>query len=276
MNIEENNDLKNVNITNYESLDNPPKKVSIQIQVDLFPKIVQKTIGKGIEENNIKLPSIIPRHVHKTIQTRTDLKRKLNNLENFCQSLYTSSNTTMNNTKTIEEILNDSRLKAINELKNEFFVNQIQPKKEDNNYIYKKIEIKPKSLRKVNLKRNKISPERQKYIYITTTNERNKQENKNIFNSNHYSIDKSANIRSKINFDDYASKRIIVNHPQLYVLSNTRENRIKKLPQIKRNKIHIVSGISKIIPDQMEISLEEKKNRYDEYMMAKELKSDFK
>ena len=275
MNLEENNDLKNVNITNYESLDNPPKKVSIQIQVDLFPKIVQKTIEKGIEENNIKLPTIIPRHVHKTIQTRTDLKRKLNNLENFCQSLYTSSNTTMNNTKTMEEILNDSRLKAINELKNEFFVNQIQPKKEDNNFIYKKIKIKPKSLRKVNLKRDKIIPVKQKYIYITT-NERNKQENKNISNNNHYSIDKSANIRNKINFDDYASKRIIVNHPQLYALSSGRENRIKKLPQIKRNKIHIVNGISKIIPDQMELSLEEKKNRYDEYMMAKELKSDYK
>ena len=274
MNIEENNDLKNINITNYENLDNPPKKVSIQIQVDIFPKIVQKTIEKGIEENNIKLPSIIPRHAHKTIQTRTDLKRKLNNLENFCQSLYTSSNTTMNNTKTMEEIINDSKLKAINELKNEFFVNQIQPKKEDNSFIYKKIKVKPKSLRKAYLKRDKISPEKQKFIYITT-NERNKQEN-NIFNSNHYSIDKSANIRSKINFDDYASKRIIVNHPQLYLLSNARENRIKKLPQIKRNRIHIINGISKIIPDKMELSLEEKKNRYDEFMMAKELKSDYK
>ena len=277
MKIEENNEVKNINITNYDSLDNPPKKVSIQIQVDLFPNIIQKTIEKGIEENSIKLPSIFPKHVHKTIQTRTDLKRKLTNLENFCQSLYASSNTTMNNTKTVGEILNDSKLKAIDEIKNDFFVNQIQPKKEDNNDIYKKIKIKikPKSLRKVNLKRDRISPEKQKFIYITTTNERNK-ENKNIFNSNHCSIDKIASIRNKINFDDYASKRIIVNHPQLYVLNNTRENRIRKLPQIKRNKIHIIHGISKIIPDKMELSLEEKKNRYDEYMMAKELKSDYK
>lgn len=276
MNIEENNDLKNINITNYENLDNPPKKVNIQIQVDLFPKLIEKTIEKGLEENSIKLPSIITRHVHKTIQTRTDLKRKLTHLENFCQSLYNSSNTTMNNTKTMGEILNDSKLKAIDEIKNGFFVNQIQTKKEDNNDIYKKIKIKPKSLRKINIKNDKISPDKQKFIYITTTNERDRKNNKNIFNSNHCSIDKSANIRNKITFDDYASKKIIVKHPQLYLLSGRRENRIKKLPQIKRNKIHIINEISKIIPDKMELSLEEKKNRYDEYMLAKELKSDYK
>ena len=275
MDSEENNDLENINITNYDNLDNPPKKVSIQIQVDLFPKIIQKTIEKGIDENSIKLPSIIPKHVHKTIQTRTDLKKKLTNLENFCQSLYTSLNTTMNNTKTVGEILNNSKLKAIDEIKKDFFVNQIQPKKENNNDIYKKIKIKikPKSLRKVNLKAERISPEKQNFIYIKT-NERNKKEN--IFNSNNYSIDKIASIKNRINFDDFGSKRIFVNHPQLYMLRNTRENRIKKLPQVKRNKIHIIHGISKIIPDKMELSLEEKKNRYDEYMMAKELKSDFK
>lgn len=275
MNSEENNDLENINITNYDNLDNPPKKVSIQIQVDLFPKIIQKTIEKGIDENSIKLPSIIPKHVHKTIQTRTDLKKKLTNLENFCQSLYTSSNTTMNNTKTVGEILNNSKLKAIDEIKKDFFVNQIQPKKENNNDIYKKIKIKikPKSLRKVNFKADRISPEKQKFIYIKT-NERNKKEN--LFNSNNYSIDKIASIKNRINFDDFGSNRILVNHPQLYMLRNTRENRIKKLPQVKRNKIHIIHGISKIIPDKMELSLEEKKNRYDEYMMAKELKSDFK
>ena len=275
MDSEENNDLENINITNYDNLDNPPKKVSIQIQVDLFPKIIQKTIEKGIDENNIKLPSIIPKHVHKTIQPRTELKNKLTNLENFCQSLYTSSNTTMNNTKTVGEILNNSKLKAIDEIKKDFFVNQIQPKKENNNDIYKKIKIKikPKSLRKVNLKADKISPEKQKFIYIKT-NERNKKEN--IFNSNNYSIDKIASIKNRINFDDFGSNRILVNHPQLYMLRNTRENRIKKLPQVNRNKIHIIHGISKIIPDKMELSLEEKKNRYDEYMMAKELKSDFK
>ena len=275
MNSEENNDLENINITNYDNLDNPPKKVSIQIQVDLFPKIIQKTIEKGIDENSIKLPSIIPKHVHKTIQTRTDLKKKLTNLENFCQSLYTSLNTTMNNTKTVGEILNNSKLKAIDEIKKDFFVNQIQPKKENNNDIYKKIKIKikPKSLRKVNFKADRISPEKQKFIYIKT-NERNKKEN--IFNSNNYSIDKIASIKNRINFDDFGSNRILVNHPQLYMLRNTRENRIKKLPQVKRNKIHIIHGISKIIPDKMELSLEEKKNRYDEYMMAKELKSDFK
>ena len=275
MNSGENNDLENINITNYDNLDNPPKKVSIQIQVDLFPKIIQKTIEKGIDENSIKLPSIIPKHVHKTIQTRTDLKKKLTNLENFCQSLYTSLNTSMNNTKTVGEILNNSKLKAIDEIKKDFFVNQIQPKKENNNDIYKKIKIKikPKSLRKVNFKADRISPEKQKFIYIKT-NERNKKEN--IFNSNNYSIDKIASIKNRINFDDFGSNRILVNHPQLYMLRNTRENRIKKLPQVKRNKIHIIHGISKIIPDKMELSLEEKKNRYDEYMMAKELKSDFK
>ena len=275
MNSGENNDLENINITNYDNLDNPPKKVSIQIQVDLFPKIIQKTIEKGIDENNIKLPSIIPKHVHKTIQPRTELKNKLTNLENFCQSLYTSLNTSMNNTKTVGEILNNSKLKAIDEIKKDFFVNQIQPKKENNNDIYKKIKIKikPKSLRKVNFKADRISPEKQKFIYIKT-NERNKKEN--IFNSNNYSIDKIASIKNRINFDDFGSNRILVNHPQLYMLRNTRENRIKKLPQVKRNKIHIIHGISKIIPDKMELSLEEKKNRYDEYMMAKELKSDFK
>ena len=273
MNSEENNDLENINITNYDNLDNPPKKVSIQIQVDLFPKIIQKTIEKGIDENSIKLPSIIPKHVHKTIQPRTELKNKLTNLENFCQSLYTSSNISMNNTKTVGEILNNSKLKAIDEIKKDFFVNQIQPKKENNNDIYKKIKIKikPKSLRKVNFKADRISPEKQKFIYIKT-NERNKKEN--IFNN--YSIDKIASIKNRINFDDFGSNRILVNHPQLYMLRNTRENRIKKLPQVKRNKIHIIHGISKIIPDKMELSLEEKKNRYDEYMMAKELKSDFK
>ena len=136
------------------------KKVSIQIQVDLND---QKN------ENQLKLPYLVQRKNSKHIINRNNrnLRRKLAQIGDFCQYIYTNSiPSTLNITKNMEDALDDAKLKTIEEIKKDYFVNQYQSiNKEDNNcnnnskdninsnkQFYKKIIVnksKPQSLKKI-------------------------------------------------------------------------------------------------------------------------------
>jgi hypothetical protein len=261
--------------SNISNLNGSIKKVNIQIQINDYD---------AKNERELKLPYLAPRKKsdHIMNQNRKTLRRKLVQIGNFCQSIYTNSNPSLNNTKTMEDILNDTKLKAIEDIKNDFFVNQHQSNnKEDNNIkdnmnnnkqFYKKIILnksKPKSLKKIINKNIINNNNKEKFTFLTTTSERDEKKERN------YSIDNARRNKIRFNYGDYASNRIIVNHPKLYVLNNKKENSIDKLPLIKQrmNQIHIVEEISKILPDKLYISREEKRSQYDEYMKAKELKN---
>lgn len=253
------------------------KKVNIEIQVD--------NNQEKYNYKNIKLPYILRKKIEPNLQNRKKLRRKMAQIGNFCQSIYTNSNPTMNNTKTMEDILNDSKMKAIEEIKNNFFINQIQSNKEEKNYsnsisnnnseIYKKIIInrpKPRSLKKMDTRINNYNNNEEKFTYLTTTYERNiKKKNKKNIN---YSIDNVINRKKEYNYGDYASNKLIINHPRLYLLNSNRENRIHKLPMINRGykRFNVVEEFSKLVPDNIVLTREEKINKFDEYMKIKELK----
>ena len=76
------------------------------------------------------------------------------------------------------------------------------------------------------------------------------------------------------NYGDYASNKLIINHPKLYFLNTKRENTIDKLPMINKRykKLNVVEEFSKLIPDNTILTREEKIAKYDEYMRVKELK----
>ena len=272
MDNEENNNEKLNILTNFGD---KVKKVNLEIQVDLTQE--------KINNKQVKLPYIIRKCNEPNMQSRKKLRKKLVQIGNFCQSIYNNSNITLNNTKTMEDLLNDSKIKAIEEIKNDYFGNQIQPNKEENNYnnslsnnnseIYKKIilnKLKPKSLKKIDMKTN-INNKEEKFTYLTTTYERNSKKDKNKIN---YSIDNGINRRMKYNYGDYASNKLIINHPKLYILNSNRESRINRLPMINRGykRLNVVREFSKLIPDNIILTREEKINKYDEYMKIKELK----
>ena len=272
MDNEENSNEKINILTNFGD---KVKKVNLEIQVDLTQE--------KINNKQVKLPYIIRKCNEPNMQSRKKLRKKLVQIGNFCQSIYNNSNITLNNTKTMEDLLNDSKIKAIEEIKNDYFVNQIQPNKEENNYnnslsnnnseIYKKIilnKLKPKSLKKIDMKTN-INNKEEKFTYLTTTYERNSKKDKNKIN---YSIDNGINRRMKYNYGDYASNKLIINHPKLYILNSNRESRINRLPMINRGykRLNVVREFSKLIPDNIILTKEKKINKYDEYMKIKELK----
>jgi hypothetical protein len=105
--------------SNISNLNGSIKKVNIQIQINDYD---------AKNERELKLPYLAPRKKsdHIMNQNRKTLRRKLVQIGNFCQSIYTNSNPSLNNTKTMEDILNDTKLKAIEDIKNDFFVNQHQ------------------------------------------------------------------------------------------------------------------------------------------------------
>ena len=249
--------------------------MNLEINVDFSPYE---------NEKKIKLPYILPKKIQPK-QNNKNLRKKLVKIGDFCQSIYTHTNVTMNQTKTMEDILYDTKLKAIEDIKNDFFINQNQTNTKGDNSInnnkdiYKKIIINksyPKHLKQINIltnNNNNINNDKEeKFTYLTTTYERNPT-NKSR-KSAHYSIDNNKSGINKYDFSDYSSNKFIINHPQLYVLNNKKENRINKLPIINRGyrKINVVKEFSKLIPDSMVLNREEKLNRYDEFMKMKELK----
>ena len=253
------------------------KKVDIQMKLNFLPKSEKKLKEKGEE---VILPYIY--------KNRENSGKKMILLQNFCNSIYSKKNNrTLGEINSIREkmadVLNDSKLKAIEEIKHYFFINkfpnEINFKKDKNKLdeIYKKInekkvKLKPFSLKKLNLisrnKAERIYQDEEKFTYLTTLNIKNENKEKNKMSN---SIDTYSKRNRKYNFEDYASNQISVKHQILYKLN---KNRNDKLPLIKKkNKIfNDIVEMSKLIPDKNEINKEAKIINYDDYMRMKELK----
>ncbi len=253
------------------------KKVDIQMKLNFLPKSEKKLKEKGEE---VILPYIY--------KNRENSGKKMILLQNFCNSIYSKKNNrTLGEINSIREkmadVLNDSKLKAIEEIKHYFFINkfpnEINFKKDKNKLdeIYKKInekkvKLKPFSLKKLNLisrnKAERIYQDEEKFTYLTTLNIKKENKEKNKMSN---SIDTYSKRNRKYNFEDYASNQISVKHQILYKLN---KNRNDKLPLIKKkNKIfNDIVEMSKLIPDKNEINKEAKIINYDDYMRMKELK----
>ena len=268
-----NNEEKENNKTPIPDNSNIFRKVNLQIQLSKSP---EKKIKKKLKE--IKLPLIN--------LNQEKIGRKMSHLQNFCNSLYSVHNTNTNNSikdiynirEQMNDILNDSKLKAIEDIKHYFFINkfpnEVNFRRNNINDLYKKIyttRTKPISLKKMKNKTNKEQDE-EKFTLITTLNikkEKNEEKERNkIYNS----IDSYSSRNQKFNFEDYATNQIKTKHPIMYQLNQIKKR--KNLPNIhRRNKIfNDIVEISKLIPDKTEINKEYKKNNYDEYMRMKELK----
>ena len=264
------------------------KKVDLKIKLSRTPK---KIIF--FKPKKIKLPFL---DINKEIK-----HSKINHVQNFCNSLYCNYNNNNNKNKTIidsynpreqmNEVLNDSKLKAIEDIKHYFFINkfpnEVNFRKKSIDDLYKRINSRKKkkffSLNKINDKSN-LNNDEEKFTLITKLNikkdiqEKDKdKEEKNDINKIYHSIDcystSNNNKSRKFNFEDYATNNINIKHPILYKL-NIYKNRNNNLPVIRgRNKIfNDIVEISKLIPDKTEINKENKINNYDEYMKMKELK----
>ena len=258
------------------------KKVDLEINLNKTPK---RTIEQ--KEKKLDLPYI---HL-----SREKVNHKMDHLQYFCNSLYSgyndhSRNRNINNTilniynskEQMNEILIDSKLKAIEDIKHYFYINkfpnEVNFRKKSIKDLYKRKyatseHIKPKSLKKINNILNRNNQEDEKFTLITTINVKKENEEKKDINQIYHSIDSytNKNKNKKINFGDYAINNIKIKHPILYKLNSKNKN---NLPNIHRkNKIfNDIVEISNLIPDKTEINNETKINNYDEYMRLKELK----
>lgn len=251
------------NITKYDHFKNPLKKVDIQIQADLFPEIMQKFE---------RLPFLGLSPTYSNFQKKLNLRKRLANLENFCQNIYTNCTNTMNNTKTVGDILNDTKKQAIDNITSDYFEGKITEDSYNKNFEKKKSlnNYKPSSIRKINLKKKYDED----FIFITTNYEIKKRENKN---NNFRSIDNynfNRNKWNRFNFGDFANKKLVINHPTLYVLTNKSQNSIGKLPNISPNtkRLNVIEEMTKVIPDKIELSKEERIMQYEKFLRARKLK----
>ena len=259
------------------------KKVELEINLNKTPK---RTIEQ--KEKKLSLPYI---HLSREI-----VNHKMNHLQNFCNSLYSnyndySRNQNINNTllnthntkEQMNDILIDSKLKAIEDIKHYFYINkfpnEVNFRKKNKKDLYKRKystreHIKPISLKKINNIININNQEDEKFTLITTLNIKKENEEKKDINKIYNSIDShtNRNKNKKINFEDYAMNNIRIKHPIFYKLNS--KNKKNNLPSIHRkNKIfNDIVEISNLIPDKTEIINETKINNYDEYMKLKELK----
>ena len=276
-------------VTFYKPSNKLVKKTNLNMDVSLNPKINDEpiTLPYLISEPSCNIQTI------ENLQKRQKLRRKLLHVENICRSYYAKPFDVMNNTRnrTMADLLIDSKIKAIDEITNDFNINGYHTKtikednkkniKNNNSYIFNNDILKKipnRSLNKNKIKKDKEkrivmkSPYEEKFSYLTSTNEISK---KSTRNNNHHSIDtNNVNMKLKYKFGDYASNKMKINHPQLYMLKNIRGNENHKLPIIIRHnkRLNIIKDISKIIPDTVEINNKKNQIRYDEFMIAKEFK----
>ena len=258
------------------------KKVELEINLNKTPK---RTIEQ--KDKKLDLPYI---HLSREI-----VNHKIDHIQNFCNSLYSnyndySRNRNINDTilnmcnskEQMNDILIDSKLKAIEDIKHYFYINkfpnEVNFRKKNKKDLYKRKystreHIKPISLKKINNIINRNNQEDEKFTLITTLNAKKENEEKKDINKIYHSIDSHTNRKKnkKINFEDYAMNNIKIKHPILYKLNSKNKN---NLPNIHRkNKIfNDIVEISNLIPDKTEINNETKINNYDEYMRLKELK----
>ena len=277
-------------VTFYRPSNKLVKNKSLNVDFSLNPKLNDEpiTLPYIISEPNNNLKSL------ENLQRRPKLRKKLLHVEDFCKSYYSKPLTNMNNTrnKTMVDLLIDSKVKAIDEVTNDFIINGYhtdQLKEENkqninknssyiigNNAILKKYQNRSlNKIKKEKEKENKIemkNPYEDKFTYITATNEINE---KNLRNNNHHSIDtNNAVIKIRYKFGDFPSNKFKINHPQLYILKNIRGNENNKLPVIIRQnkRLNIIEDISKLIPDSVELINRKNRIRYDEFKIASEFK----
>ena len=258
------------------------KKVELEINLNKTPK---RTIEQ--KDKKLDLPYI---HLSREI-----VNHKIDHIQNFCNSLYSnyndySRNRNINDTilnmcnskEQMNDILIDSKLKAIEDIKHYFYINkfpnEVNFRKKNKKDLYKRKystreHIKPISLKKINNIINRNNQEDEKFTLITTLNAKKENEEKKDINKIYHLIDSHTNRKKnkKINFEDYAMNNIKIKHPILYKLNSKNKN---NLPSIHRkNKIfNDIVEISNLIPDKTEINNETKINNYSEYMRLKELK----
>ena len=258
------------------------KKVELEINLNKTPK---RTIEQ--KDKKLDLPYI---HLSREI-----VNHKIDHIQNFCNSLYSnyndySRNRNINDTilnmcnskEQMNDILIDSKLKAIEDIKHYYYINkfpnEVNFRKKNKKDLYKRKystreHIKPISLKKINNIINRNNQEDEKFTLITTLNAKKENEEKKDINKIYHSIDSHTNRKKnkKINFEDYAMNNIKIKHPILYKLNSKNKN---NLPSIHRkNKIfNDIVEISNLIPDKTEINNETKINNYSEYMRLKELK----
>ena len=256
------------------------KKVELEINLNKTPK---RTIEQ--KDKKLDLPYI---HLSREI-----VNHKIDHIQNFCNSLYSnyndySRNRNINDTilnmcnskEQMNDILIDSKLKAIEDIKHYFYINkfpnEVNFRKKNKKDLYKRKystreHIKPISLKKINNIINRNNQEDEKFTLITTLNAKKENEEKKDINKIYHSIDSHTNRKKnkKINFEDYAMNNIKIKHPILYKLNSKNKN---NLPSIKNKIFNDIVEISNLIPDKTEINNETKINNYSEYMRLKELK----
>jgi hypothetical protein len=276
-------------VTFYRASNKLVKNTNLNLDVSLNPKINDEpiTLPYLITESNYNIQSF------ETLQKRPKLRRKLLHVENICRSYYTKPTANMNNirNKTMVDLLIDSKVKAIDEITNDFNINGYhtnslkednkQNIKNNNSYIFTNEILKKlhnRSLNKNKIKKdmeNKIvkkNPYEEKFNYLKETNEINE---KKIRNNNHHSVEtKNTDMKIRYKFGDFATNKVKINHRQIYMPKNIRRNENSKLPIIIRQnrRLNIIKDISKIIPDSVEIINKKNQIRYDEFMIANEFK----
>lgn len=258
------------------------KKVELEINLNKTPK---RTIEQ--KDKKLDLPYI---HLSREI-----VNHKIDHIQNFCNSLYSnyndySRNRNINDTilnmcnskEQMNDILIDSKLKAIEDIKHYFYINkfpnEVNFRKKNKKDLYKRKyatreHIKPISLKKINNIINRNNQEDEKFTLITTLNAKKENEEKKDINKIYHSIDSHTNRKKnkKIKFEDYAMNNIKIKHPILYKLNSKNKNNLPSIP--RKNKIfNDIVEISNLIPDKTEINNETKINNYSEYMRLKELK----
>ena len=155
------------------------KKVELEINLNKTPK---RTIEQ--KDKKLDLPYI---HLSREI-----VNHKIDHIQNFCNSLYSnyndySRNRNINDTilnmcnskEQMNDILIDSKLKAIEDIKHYFYINkfpnEVNFRKKNKKDLYKRKystreHIKPISLKKINNIINRNNQEDEKFTLITTLN----------------------------------------------------------------------------------------------------------
>ena len=214
-------------------------------------------------------PNLFIKHIHTNSQNKSKYLRKrpdkmtilrrLNQIEDICQKIYTNSNTP-NQTKNIEYEIYRTKLKSINDITNNYSAkkssNYLLNLKTENNRNFKKLI----SLNKNKMK-NKRCISREKEAYIT------EQINKND------NLESYGNAKIiKRNVESYG-RNIVLKHPQIYKLSNKRNYNVSKLPKINGSyiKINTPKKFTKLIPDK-DIKPEDYLEKYDFYEKIKKMK----
>ena len=212
------------------------------------------------------LPSILFNKINKNEHNKKI--NKFNQLQNLCQNIY-SSREDKEQDLSLNEKINEYKMKNAQELKKNYLLNLYNiPKNFKKYYINQIIQTEIKSKKDKNKVKDKINEDG---VYLTNINDKKD-------NIENLSFNDSTDTKKKYNYENYASNKLVLNHPKLYIL-NKKSNfsEIKKknqLPKVYKKKgiFSFVGNMSKLIPEKKKNMLE-KIYIYDEYLKIKGCKS---